>query len=488
MLDQACVSFDIIGTSPLPYMLSGVLSIVGLCGIAFKLWYLENTARLGSKSINLILPIYTIPVAYVVVVGITVGFTNIMGMYSTSIAIAAAKWLLFRVAADGLAIFLLHNGIGLRALQRSLLLGTLWAVFSASVPLLLYFSLSIEAYSKTAIAFLSLLVAAYAALYLAPTTWIHRRPAMSRLALWNTIICLAFLITHLLLLRGVSTGSCLIECLASACWLVQPFIILQALRQDSLFWQGLYVPRATGAWGGGTAATLNQPLLGIWDIGRTTMDLVLDSLASLEKRVVPIIPFGFLELDNSRFFSGGTARVYRGTYGPRAVAIKMLFCLELTPERVVSFCAEATLLNSLQVRGRGGSGDRGRECFIFTHLKWVTRINQNLTSRPPPTPPSILTWLSASECPSCPPPSASSQSSASSALCTTSCTPPPTSSRKTGTAAPRASQLSHVICGPAQAAKAAAARCMACLSPAPTTLSPSPSPRCNFWSRRRVRR
>lgn len=30
------------------------------------------------------------------------------------------------------------------------------------------------------------------------------------------------------------------------------------------------------------------------------------------------------------------------------VAIKFLFCLELTPERVVEFCEEATLLNSLK--------------------------------------------------------------------------------------------------------------------------------------------
>ncbi len=30
------------------------------------------------------------------------------------------------------------------------------------------------------------------------------------------------------------------------------------------------------------------------------------------------------------------------------VAIKFLFCIELTPDRVVDFCNEATLLNSLQ--------------------------------------------------------------------------------------------------------------------------------------------
>lgn len=48
------------------------------------------------------------------------------------------------------------------------------------------------------------------------------------------------------------------------------------------------------------------------------------------------------------FFSGGTARVYKGTYLQHQVAIKFLFCIELTPERIVDFCHEATILNSLK--------------------------------------------------------------------------------------------------------------------------------------------
>jgi hypothetical protein len=48
------------------------------------------------------------------------------------------------------------------------------------------------------------------------------------------------------------------------------------------------------------------------------------------------------------YFSGGTARVYKGTYQAHEVAIKFLFCIELTPDRIVDFCNEATMLNSLQ--------------------------------------------------------------------------------------------------------------------------------------------
>jgi hypothetical protein len=48
------------------------------------------------------------------------------------------------------------------------------------------------------------------------------------------------------------------------------------------------------------------------------------------------------------YFSGGTARVYKGSFQTNEVAIKFLFCIELTPDRIVDFCNEATMLNSLQ--------------------------------------------------------------------------------------------------------------------------------------------
>jgi serine/threonine protein kinase len=54
-------------------------------------------------------------------------------------------------------------------------------------------------------------------------------------------------------------------------------------------------------------------------------------------------------MDVSKYFSGGSARVYRGRYDiDKEVAIKILFCVELTPDKVISFCNEVTLLNSLQ--------------------------------------------------------------------------------------------------------------------------------------------
>jgi hypothetical protein len=61
-------------------------------------------------------------------------------------------------------------------------------------------------------------------------------------------------------------------------------------------------------------SALNQPLLGMCELGRETIGVISDTMASLESHVVPIIPFGVLKIDTSGFFSGGSARVYKGVH------------------------------------------------------------------------------------------------------------------------------------------------------------------------------
>jgi len=68
----------------------------------------------------------------------------------------------------------------------------------------------------------------------------------------------------------------------------------------------------------------------------------------LETNPVNLIHFGFLSVKKSKFFSGGSARVYKGKLSGEEVAVKMLFCMELTGEDIIKFCAEASLLNSLR--------------------------------------------------------------------------------------------------------------------------------------------
>ena len=227
---------------------------------------------------------------------------------------------------------------------------------------MVYYVWGYNAYSITAVTCLAATCIFYFLMWILPQRFVHRRPAMVTYAFWN-VITLSLFIAVCLLLANVSysLASCSVEIILSICWMLQPFIILYAVRQDSLFWQGLYTNPTYSLFGysfrgspikhfahAGGAPDLNEPLLGIWDFGRETMGIIAESITTLEKKVVPIIPFTFIQIDSSHFFSGGTARVYRGKYGNESVAVKFLFCLELTTERVADFCAEATLLNSLQ--------------------------------------------------------------------------------------------------------------------------------------------
>ena len=56
---------------------------------------------------------------------------------------------------------------------------------------------------------------------------------------------------------------------------------------------------------------LNKPLLGVWNIDRDTVRLLVTSFNHLEKKVVTVLPFNKLVVDTTKFFPGGSARVYK---------------------------------------------------------------------------------------------------------------------------------------------------------------------------------
>jgi serine/threonine protein kinase len=72
------------------------------------------------------------------------------------------------------------------------------------------------------------------------------------------------------------------------------------------------------------------------------MDLLMNN--------VRIINFAYLSLGKKYTIlgAGGTSRVYRGTYKGEPVAIKMIYCMDLTPAVVSNFYEEAIVLSALQ--------------------------------------------------------------------------------------------------------------------------------------------
>ncbi|CAM9326100.1 unnamed protein product, partial [Ectocarpus fasciculatus] len=248
-------------------------------------------------------------------------------------------WFINRFITEGIAIFLMHNGVGKQAVHFSLTVSFIWALLSSAVPYAIFVEFGFRSFYASQMVILSIMGLFYSANWLAPAEKLHRRPALILLARYYSLVYL-FMIsaTFILYYRGDTSG-CAVNALLGLGELFMPLLVFRTIYHDSLFWQGLFV-RGT--------ANLNEPLLGMWDMGRDTMDIVAQSISDLEREIVPIIPFGQLFLDTSHYFSGGSARVYRGRFVDTEVAIKFLFCIELTPERVVAFCHEATILNSLQ--------------------------------------------------------------------------------------------------------------------------------------------
>jgi hypothetical protein len=335
-----CKRGEMVGHASLSSFIFGIFEILGMCSILLYLRYSQVLARRGQID-SLVLPIYYIIVLYEIIVGLLVGLDSAVGLYYENVYVRALKWLLFQSASEGIAVLFLHNGVGIRALRNSSICGISWGLVSSLLPVIVYRAAGFSAYCALVITFLVILLIFYLICWLLPQRYMHRRPALVHLARFYVIIITLFLVGYLIALSSENdNNNCVVELTFAVTDFLLPFVVLRALREDSMFWQGLYANAA--------ASNLNQPLMGMWDFNQKTMTMVTDSICTLERKVVTIIPFGNLTLDTSRYFSGGSARVYRGKYKDHTVAIKMLFCIELTPERVIEFCNEASLLHSLQ--------------------------------------------------------------------------------------------------------------------------------------------
>lgn len=307
------------------------------CYMTNNRYFLHSLFRGHGEVI--VLPVYNNALVCTTFFSLGISIARLINYPDNSVLFYSIKWFVNRFLTDGLSIFLMHNGVGKRAVQFSVIIAAVWASVSAAVSYIIYLQYGLTTYFGVQMCLVSIMGLFYVVNWLAPNEKLHRRPALILLSRYYSFVFLLMFSSTFILLFERDTSGCAVNIFLSVGELLMPILIFRAIYQDSLFWQGLFV-RGTD--------NLNEPLLGMWDMGRETMDIVAQSITDLEKQIVPIIPFGMLFLDTSHYFSGGSARVYRGRYMDADVAIKFLFCIELTPERVVAFCHEATILNSLQ--------------------------------------------------------------------------------------------------------------------------------------------
>lgn len=287
--DYTCESSE--SAIPLICACLGGLELIALVALFVHVKRNRYLASLGSRkaSMVLVLPIYHYVFNYTVIAGILVAIDNILSMFYGFLLLFWIKYFLYRMCAEALSFFLMHNGVGESALKRSIRISLLLTLSFLGIQIVLFYLFGYEGFLLVAISQFTVIIIAYSLLWLAPVNLIHRRPAAIRYARYYTITCV-LLFVALCLIAFDKSSTCGAQLTLCAIDIIQPFIILRALSEDSKFWQGLVTTD--------DESSLNQPLIGVWDqFGRNTVTIIVDTINVLEREVVPIIPFGMINMD-----------------------------------------------------------------------------------------------------------------------------------------------------------------------------------------------
>jgi hypothetical protein len=221
------------------YFLSGLLVIFIQLFIIAMLKRGRYLASRGDRvaSSYLVLPIYYVIVRYLVFIGIVTAVLDMSSIGDGPFAITL-KWGLYRICSESVAIFFMHNGIGVHTLMKSMAIGVTWGSFSTVVPFAVFNIYGWRSFLSISTCFNVLLLVFYLTLWLAPRDRIHRRPALIPFARYYALGLVLFLRMHTLLLVDAERFPCLTESITLFADVFQPLVIYYTLLSDSRFWQG----------------------------------------------------------------------------------------------------------------------------------------------------------------------------------------------------------------------------------------------------------
>jgi hypothetical protein len=185
----------------------------------------------------------------IIIIGIIIGICNIIGVLPGNIDFFFVKWFILRSFTEGLSIFFLHIGIGLRSLNNSIFIGISWTSMNTIVVLSVYFFSGLSNSIIASLVVLSTLLTYYLGICLTPSKYLHRRPANIRFSLLNSALILSQIAVLSLLLAETGGGGgvgtpppeivCAVEVLFAVCEFLQLVNILDSFSADSKFWQGI---------------------------------------------------------------------------------------------------------------------------------------------------------------------------------------------------------------------------------------------------------
>eukprot|EP00041_Stephanoeca_diplocostata_P029569 m.877794 g.877794 ORF g.877794 m.877794 type:complete len:814 (+) comp23583_c0_seq12:281-2722(+) len=270
---------------------------------------------------------------------------------------------LFHSVLEGIGVFLCLQGLGSRALKKtlkySLGIGAFFGGLQTFSYLFEYWAPngSIEYGFAVKLGGEFLLFVGYLLLVVLPYRILSRRPAAVSYATFWTAYRFVYIVLLFLIYYDVDSAYCLYLAFTlvvyGACI---PIVVFRTLRKDEDYWQGRIEKNFADFLGPGTrtpsVADIRTPLLGT-SIDPPAAQALGDELDRLSEGC-ETVSFAYLELpaasrrSEKLLGAGGTARVFKGKYCQEPVAIKMLFCLELTEETIRNFFSESKMLCGLR--------------------------------------------------------------------------------------------------------------------------------------------
>jgi hypothetical protein len=231
---------------------------------------------------------------------------------------------------EGFAFLFVHRGGGWRSVKRATRRAVAWGLFAQFWTILAAFDDNNDRIYTFIVVSLQWLF--YVIAYWSPTTCLFRRPALLLFAKWQMALVLPLVIQSILALvyhRHEATD-CIGLVQSWVATVFRPYAVFQALLIDSRYWQGTGEERQVSSPIRSVTVSLRQPLMGLTLPPPTASSLAegMDALHSSHCRV-PMLHHAYLNLEGvdgkSVLGAGGSARVYKGTYKGKRVAVKLIF-------------------------------------------------------------------------------------------------------------------------------------------------------------------
>jgi len=270
---------------------------------------------------------------------------------NTILGICGAKgiiWGLQHLLLDGIGVLLVQPGIGRRAIRRSFIITTPWAIITV---LAVGMSCKAQGDSHGTSGTIILMVYYFVEMILFIIVgfipcWRRPRPAIR---MWAAVWILLRILAEIALFVQIyhpEVGSCLNFVLVHLTFVsLLPMAIFLAFRADTKHWYGVAWDLDEQVLKAGMVNDLRSPLIGL----SLPNDSIRDIGRGIEKlRRQDMVSFAELSIDAmSLLGSGGTAKVFKGKFHKQDAAFKLLYSMEITSKTIRAFFSEAAILQSL---------------------------------------------------------------------------------------------------------------------------------------------